>query len=152
MSPVLLSHNFPSFSVSFSLLWLSFYILFFLLPTPSYHAGWWLWRTAQLSPPSCSEFSRTCQPCWVSAHEISLCVCVRVTSWHFALPQKQTSIWSDTFESQKKTEWGRKIAIPVLGLIVLSLQASIACKDHSCGLAVASRHQGHYSVFVDSCE
>lgn len=36
--------------------------------------------------------------------------------------------------------------------IVLSLQARVACKDHSCGFAVASRHQGHYCASVGSCE
>jgi len=87
---VLLSPNFahvPFHALRWPLSASLFSCLPFCFP-PCRHAGWWLWRTAQPSPRSCSEFSRTCQHCWVSSHAIclfaslsccaSLCVCVCV--------------------------------------------------------------------------
>lgn len=49
---------------------------------------------------------------------------------------------------------GRLMQFMTVDLIfIVSLpQAIVACKDQSCGFAVASRHQSHYSGSVGSCE
>lgn len=71
--------------------------------------------------------------------------------------KEQTSIiWSNTFKSKRNWENEERKLMQSTDMefifIVLSLQAIVACKDHSCGFAVASRHQGHYSLSVGSCE
>lgn len=72
------------------------------------------------------------------------------------LKEQASIIWSNTFKSQRNSEnEGKKLMQSVdtgFIFIVLSLQALVACKDHSCSFAEASRHRGHCSVSAGSCE
>ena len=72
------------------------------------------------------------------------------------LKEQASIIWSNTFKSQRNSEnEGKKLMQSVdtgFIFIVLSLQALVACKDHSCSFAEASRHRGHCSASVGSCE